>query len=165
MVLSKPGAVRIDGRVYFDPARDDVKRLEVIEGGRVLRSFLRQGDAPDIRCQFDAELREPAWLALRASGSKVGPESERASLAHSAAVYVVIERSRRLADHPTAKALARAWAVRLKELKRRLGSQIDHVGRSRKGLDEVDGDYLRKNRDELIEAIRRAKKHFLDQAR
>jgi hypothetical protein len=164
VVLPAAGPVEIEARVRFDATRDAVERLELIINGEVARTFPRGATEGQIEARFQVELNEAAWLALRASGAKVGLQRPVPSLAHSGAVYVRVAGAPELGQHPRARALARTWATRLTELEQRLGSQIDSMGIS--GWDDdLPGDYLRSQRAALLEAIRSARKHFLEQAR
>ena len=72
VLLKKPTSVLVEASVRFDPSRDDVKRLEVIQNGDLLRSFPREGPSAEIRCRFEAEIGRTSWLAVRASGHKRG---------------------------------------------------------------------------------------------
>ncbi len=69
--LAEPGPVTVEGRVYFDPERDDVKRVELVRNGEVVPAVLdrRRGE---ILVEWVGELRESAWWALRVEGDKVG---------------------------------------------------------------------------------------------
>jgi hypothetical protein len=179
-VLKKPERVLVEARVRFDPARDDVKRLEVIQNGDVLRSFARAGSSAEIQCRFEVLIENASWLAVRAAGHKRGespppegflpPYRDRyrgaaASLAHSAAVHVTIKNAPDLSRQSRAKALARAWIARLEELEMRLAEDnIRHLAEG-PGDDVPDAGYLRKNRTALLAAIERAKKHFSEQTR
>jgi len=180
VVLKKPASVLVVARVRFDPARDDVKRLEVIQNGHLLRSFPREGPSAEIRCRFEAEIGKTSWLAVRASGHKRGeapppegflpPYRDRyrgaaASLAHSAVIYVTIENTPGLSQHSRAKSLARAWIARLEELEMRLADDKIQYLAEGPGDDVPDVEYLRKNRAALLEAIESAKKHFSEQTR
>lgn len=70
--LESPRAVRIRGRVRFDPARDDVLRLELVRNG-ALAAVAEERSAPgEISLDVSTAVREPAWFALRAVGEKVG---------------------------------------------------------------------------------------------
>ena len=180
VLLKKPTSVLVEASVRFDPSRDDVKRLEVIQNGDLLRSFPREGKSPEIRCRFEAEISKTSWLAVRASGHKRGerpppegflpPYRDRyrgaaASLAHSAAIYVTIENTPGLSQHSKAKSLARAWIARLQELEMRLAEdKIQYLAQG-PGDDVPDVEYLRKNRSALLAAIANARKHFLEQTR
>ena len=164
LVLEKPDLVRVEGSVWFDPARDDVDRLEVIANGQILRTFLRKENEPEIHCRFYFEVREAGWLALRASGNKVAQVKSTPSTAHSGAIYLTVRNMPGRSKHPRAKALARAWVARLRELEARVESQPNFMGLSR-WIDQVSGDYIRKNQQALLEAIRSARKYFMKQAR
>jgi hypothetical protein len=164
LMLAKPGTVRVVARVRFDPARDDVRELALIENGRVVHSVTRKEGAAEIRLTIAHPIREAAWLAVRATGNKVGEIRPGRSLAHSAAVYVTLKNAPSLAEHPRAKALAGAWLARLLELKARTNSQGDHVSMANWQDDVAPAD-LKKSRAELFEVIAAAQKHFAEQAR
>jgi hypothetical protein len=70
--LESPGTVRIRGRTRFDPARDDVQRLELIHNGVVTAEASARSGPGEIDLEVSAAVREPAWFALRAIGNKVG---------------------------------------------------------------------------------------------
>jgi hypothetical protein len=164
LVLKQPGKVQIECSVRFDPERDAVERLEIIRSGETLQSFARPAGASEIRCRVEVEIREAGWLALRASGKKIGENRPSDSLAHTGAVYISIEGLPGRSEVPGARALARFWATRLVELERQFSFEIDFQGQS--PLDEnVPLDYLRKNRPKLLEAIRSSRKYFENQAR
>jgi hypothetical protein len=175
VVLKKPASVLVEARVRFDPARDDVNRLEVIQNGYLLRSFARADPAAEIRGRFEVKLAETSWLAVRASGHKLGeahppdglvpPYRDRhrhayACHAHSAPIFVTIENAPSLSQQPRVKALARAWIARLEELEMRLADgNIQYLAQGTGG-DVPSVEYLRKNRAALLEAIQSAKRHF-----
>jgi len=180
VVLKRPASVLVEARVRFDPARDDVKRLEVIQNGHLLRSFPQEGPSGETRCRFETEISETSWLAVRASGHKRGeapppegflpPYRDRyrgaaASLAHSAAIYVTIENTPGLSQNAKAKSLARAWIARLQELEMRLAEDKIQYLAEGSGDDVPNVDYLRKNRSALLAAIESSKRHFSKQTR
>ena len=163
VVVPETGRVRVEGRVRFDPARDNVRMLELIEGGRVLRSFLRQGTDSEIQCQLDVEITEVTWLALRVTGTKVGEAREAPTMAHTGAIYVSPENAAPLSEGPRAKALAHVWIARLKEMEYRLKSQVKWMGLS--GWDDsISEAYLTENRPALMAEIKRAKEYYIKQA-
>jgi len=180
VVLKEPGRVLVEARVRFDPAWDDVKRLEVLQNGNLLRSFPRQGRSGEIRGRFEADIGESAWLAVRASGHKLGevvprdgllpPYRDRnrsayASHAHSAAIYVTIENTPDLSRHSRAKALSRSWIARLEELEMRLAEdKIQYLAQGR-GDFVPCVEHLRKNRRLLLKAIENAKLRFSERSR
>ena len=164
LVLTEPGPVRVQGCVRFDPSRDDVQEMEIIENGQVRKIFRREGNSSSICADFEADVKESGWWALRASGDKLDPPNHPASWAHSGAVYVMVQGTPPLFQHARAKALALTWAVRLKEMEFKLFHRIDFIGRSH-GFDEVERRYVLRNREELLKEIRRSKEFFQKMAR
>jgi len=71
LALSEAGAVAVEGRVLFDPERDDVKRVELIRNGAVVPAVPTVGRG-EIRVEWQGEEHESAWWALRVEGDKVG---------------------------------------------------------------------------------------------
>ena len=69
--LTEPEVVAIEGSVYFDPERDDVKRVELLRNGDVVPAVPSFGRG-EIRVKWEGELRESAWWALRVEGDKLG---------------------------------------------------------------------------------------------
>ncbi|MBW2270161.1 MAG: CehA/McbA family metallohydrolase [Deltaproteobacteria bacterium] len=70
--LDGPRDVRVHGRVRFDPARDDVQRLELVRGGEVVAVAGERVAPGEIRLDAKMRVPESTWLALRASGEKIG---------------------------------------------------------------------------------------------
>ncbi len=70
--LAAPGTVRVEGRVRFDPGRDRVTVLELIEKGQVAHAREHSGSPGLIEFAIDWPIEETTWLALRARGAKVG---------------------------------------------------------------------------------------------
>jgi hypothetical protein len=186
VILKKAGSVVVEGAVRFDPDRDDVRRLEVVENGQVLRSFPRKGRSAEIPFRFQQVVQQSSWLAVRASGNKKGeaqmnlpldsPETNfawsskltwgesfyPASVCHSGPIYVTVEHTTPLSGQPRAKALARAWLARLEDLEQRLADdQIQYMAEPPPGfIDGVETDHLRKNRQALLQNIQVARKYF-----
>jgi hypothetical protein len=148
--LAAPGAVRVRGRVRFDPDRDAISSLQLVQGGVVVASVDAPTSEGEFRLETSLEIDRTSWLALRASGVKRGetridlrslfssmlvlergsneellsglPEgaAPRPSAAHTAAVRVTVEGSLPLAEQPRGREVARIWRARLDELERRL---------------------------------------------
>ncbi|MDX1643078.1 MAG: CehA/McbA family metallohydrolase [Thermoanaerobaculia bacterium] len=70
--LDGPSEVTVLGRVRFDPRRDDVRRLELVQAGAVVH----RAGPPKRPGRLDLEVSLPlsgsTWLALRSAGSKIG---------------------------------------------------------------------------------------------
>ena len=180
IVLKNPGTAVVEARVRFDPARDDVTRMEVVQNGKLIRSIPGVARTGEIRCQFELNIDESCWLAVRTWGDKLGESSPPdgfvppfrnryrgapASLAHSGAIYVTLEGAPGLARHDRAKAIARVWLARLDELERRLDDEnLKYLARD-DDENVPDLEYVRKNRGPLLEAIKNSRKYFAAQAR
>ncbi len=153
-----------------------MRLLEVVQNGEVIKTIQQQKGTAQTRFQFEREITEGAWLALRVSGVKPGTKDALLrgrpqlpttlppipALAHSAAIYVVVKDAPSLADHPRAADLVRGWIKRLDTLERHLTSddlivklaQADHPG------DGISEDLLRKHREELLSEIQSAREQF-----
>lgn len=159
VVLKEAGPLAVRASVRFDPARDKVERLEIIENGKVLRTFNTQEKPGEIRCQFNYQAAEPGWLAVRASGTKPvtsirGNKGLLPSLAHSGAIYVTHENAPPLKAQRRAKLAAGEWLKRLEMLEAR--------------VKEPTANELKRNvkdRVALLIRIEAAKKYFLDVGR
>jgi hypothetical protein len=168
--LKKAGLVTVEASVRFDPERDDVTQLDIIENGTILRSFSREGKAAEIRCQFRHEVSETSWLAARASGIKRGVPFPRLrnvenALAHSAAIYVTVIDMPALGSQRRAQLVAAAWLERLDGLEKQLAEdRLPALAKWPLG-DGVDLDDLRKQRSNLLQRIQLAKKRFQERLR
>lgn len=67
-----PGAFRVRGRVRFDPVRDRVDRLELVERGAVVQVVEGVGDEGELVLDVEWPVKVTTWLALRAGGVKLG---------------------------------------------------------------------------------------------
>lgn len=176
--LEKPGTVVIRGSVQFDPERDDVQKLEVVQNGEVIRTVEIEQGKSKTQFELEHEVSEAAWLALRVSGEKPGTRNELLygrpkltkpikpipSLAHTAAIYVVLENAPSQADHPRAKKLVRSWIDRLNKLEGRLApDQIKELVLVGPPGDGISEELLWKNREALLESIKSARERFKQQ--
>ena len=147
--LREPRLLRINGRVRFDPERDDITRLELIQGGEVALRVEEPSATGEIRMEASIMVEQSTWLALRALGWKRDETMmevadllksflvlerrtnealirnlpagpvKRPSVAHTAAVYVTVHGTAPLAEQPRARAVVEAWLARLDELQDR----------------------------------------------
>jgi hypothetical protein len=175
VLLKKPGTAILEGRVRFDSNRDDVDRLEVIVNGAPVKSFPRGTHPGEISFRLPYEFTSTSWVALKARGMKrdeaVGLHppffvGEPTSQAHTAAIYVTIQGAPPLSAQPAAKLLARKWLAKLENLEASLGEdQIQQLVAPGYRGGEVELAALRKNREELLKEIQRAKRYFAEMAR
>jgi hypothetical protein len=144
--LDAPGTVEVEGAVRFDPERDNVEIVEVVRAGEVIFSTAERITPDEIRFRIRVPMAESTWMALRATGKKIGetpvdygslkgalghvrrpsnaeilrriPDGPgpRPSAAHTAPTYVTIAGTPSISEQPAASRAARAWLVRLDEL-------------------------------------------------
>jgi hypothetical protein len=62
--------VKITGSVVFDPKRDDVASLELVQNGTVIDRFSRIGDAARIEFAVSRPVDASSWFALRGYGTR-----------------------------------------------------------------------------------------------
>ena len=172
IVFEEGRRVVVEASVHFDSERDGVEALEIVENGEVIRSFPRAGKSEEIRCRFEHQPSQTAWVAVRASGIKRGevPSQRLAdvqvapSLAHSAPIYLILKNAPGLAASRRANLAAAAWLERLDNLENRLADNRIRDLVNNSASDGVDADMLRKNRDALLQRIQAAKKYFQERA-
>jgi hypothetical protein len=70
--LDAPTRLALRGAVRFDPARDDVRRVELVRNGEPLPTPVERPAPGELRFEVVREVSESAWYALRVSGNKIG---------------------------------------------------------------------------------------------
>ena len=164
--LARPGVVDIEARVSFDPARDRVSELELIENGVVVRTCpVREALSVRILCPMRHRVRQSGWLALRAEGRKWGHPKGRASLAHSAPIYIEVADSPPLARQEEARRMARSWIAILDDLEQALASRNLKKTARRAATGRVSQETILQNRQRLLADIEQARELFREQSR
>lgn len=164
--LDEPGKVDITARVLFDPKRDLVSELEIIENGVVVRTCpAGHPGTSQIRCLVQHDVRQSGWLAIRASGWKRGEPKGRESLAHSAPIYISIANLPPLARKEESRRMARAWTVLLDDLEEALSDENIERLADRQATGRVDLETIRQGRPGLLSDIAEARDYFREQSR
>jgi hypothetical protein len=70
--LEEPGRLAFEGAVYYDPARDDVKTVELLRNGAPIPAPVVRRAPGELRFDVEHEVAESGWYALRVSGDKIG---------------------------------------------------------------------------------------------
>ncbi len=183
ITLTGPRPVRGVGRVRFDPERDVINRLELVQGGAVVQVEETPFGPGELRINTRLSVEQSTWVALRARGWKVGetkieaatllrsfialerrtneeltselPEGpvRRPSAAHTAAIYITVEGTPAIAEQPRADEVAEAWLARLDELEARFAD--DQIDRVAGFPGRGDG-IARSNLEANREALLRA---------
>jgi hypothetical protein len=161
--MEKPGKVAVEGHIRFDPERDQIHSLELIEKGEVVRIFPRLNSAAEISFHTQFEVRDSSWLAIRARGQKSGEANFRFSIAHSAPIYVTLKSSLPLSQQPLAKTMARVWLARLADLEARLAE--DKMPQLLSACcTEMSEQVIHRDRPALLREIASARTRYLDLA-
>lgn len=164
VALAKPGTVRVRARARFDPARDDVRVLEVVRDGKVVAAAAASAPG-EVTLEADVEVRGSAWLAARVYGTKIlSPGATgrvRDSLAHTGNVRVAVDGTPGVVARARAAVLAGALSGRLDDLEARVdASGIDGTGALPEAWTGVTPEVLRASQAHLLERIAAARTFF-----
>ena len=173
LVLDGPAEVRIQGGVSFNPERDDVGVIELVQNGELVTRVSRTEGRASIDLDVTRRVDETSWFALRAYGSELSRAGfvspfhfamlAPTSNAHTGATYVTLKNHPGLKDSARARSTARAWLARLDDLERTLAeSNLQRLGAALEtpNFDGVPPETLRSNRDALLAEIATARKYF-----
>lgn len=164
--LERPGTVEIEARVDFDPARDAVAELELVENGVVVRTCPASAmRSVRIRCPMRHEVHQSGWLAVRASGRKRDRPKGRASLAHSAPIYVEVAGTPPLDRREEARRLARSWIAILDDLEEDISPENLDKTANRWATGQVSLETIQRGQERLLDDIEQAREIFRRQAR
>jgi hypothetical protein len=172
LTITRPGSVLVEAKVRFDPTTDDVRHVELVENGVVVHSIPRREGAAEVDIQFEHEISETAWLALRVTGSKLGEpfilpalrSHQPTSAAHTGPIYITLEGAEPLWAHRRSRDVARTWLARLDDLDTRLSEdRVDDLAErlARLPFDRVPAELLRRSRRTLRAEIESARAFFL----
>jgi len=64
--------LEITGAVRYDPARDDVQQVELLQNGEPIPAPVERVGSGELRLRATYEVAESSWFALRVAGDKVG---------------------------------------------------------------------------------------------
>jgi hypothetical protein len=70
--LAAPARIEIEASVRFDPTRDDVKQVELLRNGESIPAPVERAGPGELRIRVAHDVTASSWIALRASGDKVG---------------------------------------------------------------------------------------------
>lgn len=164
--------VEIRGKATFDPSRDDLAFLELVQNGEVVERFSRLAGASEIEFVTKRPVDESSWIALRGYGTrlenKFGTPAHWSSFKpssnlHTAPIYVTLSGRPGIAESAQAKRVARTWVARLQDLERMLAEEnVDFLaGRlAFPNPDAVPRETLIRNREALLEEIRSSRAFF-----
>jgi hypothetical protein len=173
ILLKKASPVRIEGRVLFDPERDNVDLIELVQNGRVIRHVSRNSDRGRIDLSLSLPVKESSWFTLRGYGRTIVESltsqpghfnlGGATSNFHSAPIYVSVAGSRIISKSPRSKEVAAAWLSRLEDMEGLLAEEnIEYTAEHFNGgiNQEVPRDVFIDNREALLDEIGKAKTFF-----
>ena len=71
IVLNAKSKVEISAEVSFDPSRDDLSFIELLQNGSVIERFSRIAGASKIAFSIEKYVDRASWFAVRGYGSRI----------------------------------------------------------------------------------------------
>jgi hypothetical protein len=173
VALEDSSTVELTGSVVFDPERDDVVAIELVQNGDVVERFSRTSGESKIEFRVARRVDEASWFAVRAYGARIDENTfvnplifssfQPTSNVHTSPIYVSIKNRPGIETSARSKAVARSYLARLSDLERLLAE--DNIGAlsaklAEPTMDAVPKDVFLDNRQDLLDEIREAKKFF-----
>jgi len=171
--LETQSDVEISGSVTFDPQRDDMNFLELLQNGNVIERFSRVKGSSKIEFAVKQRVEEASWFAVRGYGVRTDENPfatplifstfEPTSTVHSAPIFVSIRNYPGLEKSTRGRDVARAFLARLNDLERVLATDnTDYLSAKLElpDLDAVPKEIFLKNRQRLLQEIEVAKAFF-----
>jgi hypothetical protein len=173
VVLDQASDVDISGSARFDPARDDLVFLELLQNGEVIDRFSRINAASEITFAVKRRVDESSWFALRGYGTRLDENPfpdpivfgslKPTTNTHSAPIYVTLKNAPGIEKGAHAKRVARTFMARLDDLERVLApDNIDYLAAKLADptIDAVPKEVLLDNRQDLLKEIVVARRYF-----
>ena len=173
VALDAPGTVKVTGTVTFDPARDSLSFVELLQDGEVVGRYSPVAGASKIAFAVDQPVERGGWLAVRGYGTKLdelpfptpvifGTFAPNTNF-HTAPVYVTVAGQPGIEQSERTRRVAKAFIARLDDLARLLGED-NHTTLAarleRPTIDAVPEAVLASSRPRLLEEISIAKAYF-----
>ena len=74
IILKDEATIKINGRVSFDPARDDLTFIELIQNGTVIERVSRVQGGSDIVFDWEVQVDQTSWF-VRGYGNRIDENS------------------------------------------------------------------------------------------
>ena len=164
--LDGPTSITIEAEVIYDPERDSVDALELIENGRIVYSFPKLDDSGKISFKIQRIMDESSWLALRVNHKSWRPihsfSIKRETDAHTAPIYITLKNAPSLASHPRTKDIAKSWLAILDSLALQLSDKhINHFADVNEEFGHLVPREVTLNSQEfLLDEVDRAREFF-----
>jgi len=159
--LDGAGTVDLQGRVVFDPQRDEISVVELVHNGLVVDRFSPIGGASSVSFSSELRVEESSWFALRAYGET--PLENRIVSVHTTPIWVTLRDRTPLEQSAQARTVAQYWLARLENMERLLAPEnMEQLAArfERPNSDAVPRETLFNNREDLLREIKTAKQFF-----
>ena len=175
--LNGASTVQITGSVAFDPERDDLVSVEIVQNGHMVERFSRVKGQAKIEFNVTRRVDASSWFAVRSSGARIDENTFvnplifstflPTSNVHTSPIYVTVKNRPGIEKSAHAKAIAQTYLARLNDLEKILAEDnIEALATklSQPTMDAVPKEVLLKNRQPLLDEIHVAKKFFQSRA-
>jgi hypothetical protein len=173
IALDEASHVELAGSVVFDPERDDVVFVELLQNGSVIDRFSRTGGAARIEFAVSRRVDEASWFAVRGIGTRVDESTfvsplmfssfQPTSNVHSAPIYLSLRGRPGIERSVRSKEVARTFLARLKDLERLLAEEHTEALATEladPNLDAVPMAIFLNSRRHLLKEVRVAEDFF-----
>lgn len=127
IILNGPTDVSIEAELIYDPERDSVQALELVENGRLVYRLPNLDASGRMKFSIQRKIDETSWLALRTAPSISSSRLEYTTDAHTAPIYVNLSDGPSLAAHPRTKDIAKSFIAVLDVLELKMSdAHIQH---------------------------------------
>lgn len=173
IMLEDASTVELTGSVVFDPERDDVVAVELLQNGNVVNRFSRVKGESKIEFSVKRRVDESSWFAVRGYGARFDENTfvnpiifssfQSTSNVHTSPIYVSLRNRPGIEKSAHSKAVAQSFLARLTDLERLLAEDNIEVLAAKLAdptMDAVPKDVFLNNRQELLDEIQVAKDFF-----
>jgi hypothetical protein len=177
ITLDNPSTVELTGSVFFDPERDNLASVELVQNGKVVERFSRVKGAAKIEFTIKRQVDESSWFAVRGFGARSDENTFVNPLifssfaptgnVHTSPIYVLLKNRPGIEKTAHSKAVAQSYLARLTDMERLLAE--DNIGvlaakLSDPTMDAVPKETFLNNRQDLLKEIQEAKEFFKSRA-
>jgi|GEM_PF-1100203 len=177
ITLDNPSTVELTGSVVFDPERDDLASVELVQNGNVVERFSRVKGESKIEFRVKRRVDESSWFAVRGYGARfeentfVNPiifsSFQSTSNVHTSPIYVSLRNGPGIEKSARSKAVAQSFLARLNDLEKVLAEDNIEVLAAKLSdptMDAVPKEVFLNNRQDLLKEIQGAKNFFKSRA-
>lgn len=169
ITLEQTDSIELKGTVFFDPYRDDLKYVEVLQNGEVIKRITRIDGGNTIQFKMKRVVNSTSWYAFRGYGNKIDESIwssplhfsvfDAQSVFHTAPIFITVPNT----NLAKKQEIAEKWIAVLNDLENMLSlNNIDDLAEKLKipNFDAIPKEVLLKNRNELLDEIADSREYF-----